>query len=64
MTDAEIELIARAAGLKTALEQFRADVKAAAEEADRLRAALKGPLTAADEPWPPMTAPSSQGRKP
>ncbi|HTY68126.1 MAG TPA: hypothetical protein VMH36_15840 [Alphaproteobacteria bacterium] len=55
MTDAEIELIARAAGLQTALEQYRADVKAAAEEAERLRAALKGPLTAADEPWPPMT---------
>jgi len=64
MTDAEIELIARAAGLKTALEQYRADVKAAAEEAERLRAALKGPLTAADEPWPPMKVPEPQGRRP
>jgi hypothetical protein len=64
MTDAEIELIARAAGLKTALAQFRADVKAAAEEADRLRATVKGTLTPADEPWPPMKVPDSQGRGP
>jgi hypothetical protein len=64
MTDPEIDLIARTAGLKTALEQFRADVKAAAEEAEKLRATLKGPLTAADEPWPPMRAPNSQGRGP
>ena len=64
MTDPELELIARAAGLKTALAQFRADVKAAAEEAERLRTTLKGPLTAADEPWPPMKVPDSQGRGP
>jgi hypothetical protein len=58
MTEAEIELIARTAGLTTALEQFRADVKAAADEAEKLRASLKGKLTAADEPWPPMKAPA------
>jgi len=58
MTEADIELIARAAGLVAALEQYRGDVTAAAEEAERLRAVLKGPLTAADEPWPPMQAPS------
>ncbi|MBV8537741.1 MAG: hypothetical protein JO128_19255 [Alphaproteobacteria bacterium] len=57
MTDTEIELIARAAGLKTALEQFRADVKAAAEEAERLRGAVTGTLTPQDEPWPPMRVP-------
>ena len=58
MTDPEMELIARAAGLTTALEQFRADVKAAADEAEKLRASLKDKLTAADEPWPPMKAPA------
>jgi hypothetical protein len=55
MTDPEIEQTARSAGLKTALEQFRADVAAAADEAEKLRAVFKAPLTAADEPWPPMT---------
>jgi len=54
MTDPEIDLIARSAGLKTALDEFRADVKAAAGEAEKLRATLKGALTAADEPWPAM----------
>lgn len=58
MTDLELELIAKAAGLTATLERFRADVAAAAEEAERLRAALKGTLTPADEPWPPMTAPA------
>lgn len=54
MTDPELELMAHAAGLDKALKDFHADVAAAAVEAERLRAALKGTLTPADEPWPPM----------
>ena len=64
MTDPEIELMARRAGLTIALDKFRADVTAAAEEAEKLRAILKDKLTAADEPWPPMQAPAPHGRTP
>lgn len=64
MTEAELELIATAVGLKATLEKFRADVAAAADEAERLRQVLKGPLTPADEPWPPMTAPAPKERAP
>ncbi len=58
MTDLELDLIARRAGLGKALEEFRADVAAAAAEAERLQGLLKGKPTAADEPWPPMRTPA------
>lgn len=64
MRDPELDLIATAAGLKTTLAQFHADVAAAAAEAERLRQALKGTLTPADEPWPPMAAPVAKKRTP
>lgn len=57
MTDLELDLLARRAGLGKALEEFRADVAAAAAEAERLQGLLKGRLAPGDEPWPPMKAP-------
>ena len=62
MTDLELDLITRRAGLGKALEEFRADVAAAAAEAERLQGLLKGKLTAADEPWPPMQGARPAGR--
>lgn len=58
MTDLELDLIARRAGLAKALQEFRADVAAAASEAERLQGLLKDKLTPGDEPWPAMTAPA------
>ena len=58
MTDLELDLIARRVGLGKALAEFRADVAAAAAEAERLQGLLKGGHAPADEPWPPMKAPA------
>ena len=54
MTEQEIEAIAKAAGLETALARFKDDLLAAAKTADELRRNAAAPLTPADEPWPPM----------
>jgi hypothetical protein len=54
MTEQEIESIARAAGLDTALAQFKSDLLTAAKTAEDLRRAVTTPLTPADEPWPAM----------
>jgi len=57
MTEQELEVIARAAGLEKALTEFRDDLRIAAKQADDLRRALAKPLGPADEPWPPMRTP-------
>ena len=55
MTEPEIEAIARAAGLETALARFKDDLLAAAKAADELRRNAAGPaLKPADEPSPAM----------
>jgi hypothetical protein len=54
MDDATLEALARAAGLERALTEFRADLKAAAEQVEKQRCTLSGALGPADEPWPPM----------
>jgi len=54
MTEQEIEIIARAAGLDTALAKFKDDLLAAARTADDLRRVVTTPPTPADEPWPSM----------
>ena len=57
MTEQELELGARAAGLDKAIQEFRADVAAAAAQAEELRRLLAKPLGPIDEPWPPMRTP-------
>lgn len=54
MTEQEIETMARAAGLDTALARFKDDLLAAARTVDELRGAVAMPVTPADEPWPAM----------
>ncbi|HEX9465559.1 MAG TPA: hypothetical protein VGB82_23400 [Alphaproteobacteria bacterium] len=55
MTEQEIEMMARAAGLDNALAWFKDDLLAAARTADELRGAVAAlPATPADEPWPAM----------
>jgi hypothetical protein len=56
MDDQTLEALARAAGLDRALREFRADLKAAAEQVERQRRTLREKLGPADEPWPPMQA--------
>ena len=56
MEKAELELLARRAGLEKALAQFPEDVAAAAEQAASAAARLKAPSDPKAEPWPPMRA--------
>lgn len=56
MDDQETELLGRRAGLQVALNEFRADVLAAAKVAEDLRRTVATPLGPLDEPWPPMRA--------
>ncbi|HTH98528.1 MAG TPA: hypothetical protein VL574_14025 [Stellaceae bacterium] len=51
--EAVIEIMARAAGLGRAWEQFRGDVVAAACQVASQRPALAA-VQPADDPWPPM----------
>lgn len=56
MDKAEIELLARRAGLGKALAEFPDDVAAAAEQAGGSVARMKAPTEPRAEPWPPMRA--------
>jgi hypothetical protein len=56
MDQAEIELLARRAGLDKALAEFPEDVAAAANQASGSIARMKAPTDPCAEPWPPMRA--------
>jgi hypothetical protein len=56
MDQAEIELLARRAGLDKALKEFPEDVAAAANQASGSIARMKAPTDPRAEPWPPMQA--------
>jgi hypothetical protein len=56
MDKAEIELLARRAGLDKALAEFPDDVGAAAEQARAAIGRMKAPSDPRAEPWPPMHA--------
>jgi hypothetical protein len=56
MDQAEIELLARRAGLDKALAEFPEDVAAAANQARGSLARMKAPTDPRAEPWPPMQA--------
>jgi hypothetical protein len=56
MDQAEIDLLARRAGLDKALEEFPEDVAAAATQASGSIARTKAPTDPRAEPWPPMRA--------
>ena len=49
--------IARALGLERVLQLFPEDVAAAAAQVETQRQILRGALSPADEPWPPMRVP-------
>lgn len=51
--DAAAAALARAAGLEGALASFRADLDAAARQAEALRRALRMELDPEDAPWQP-----------
>jgi len=56
MDKAEVEMLARRAGLEKALAQFPEDVAAAAAQATGSVARMKAPTDPRAEPWPPMRA--------
>lgn len=56
MDKADLELLARRAGLDKALAEFPDDVAAAAEQAGGSVARMKAPTEPRAEPWPPMRA--------
>ena len=56
MDQAEIDLLARRAGLDKALKEFPEDVAAAANQASGSIARMKAPTDPPAEPWPPMQA--------
>lgn len=56
MDQAEIEFLARRAGLDKALAEFPDDVIAAANSAGSAVARMKAPTDPRAEPWPPMKA--------
>ena len=56
MDQAEIDLLARRAGLDKALTEFPDDVAAAANQASGSIARMKAPTDPRAEPWPPMRA--------
>ncbi len=51
---ADVDALARAAGLDKALKQFPQDVAVAARSAELTRGAAGALNLAAAEPWPPM----------
>ena len=54
MDDQTLEMLARAAGLQRALEEYRADLAAAASQVEKQRRVLAEALAPSDEPSPPM----------
>jgi len=54
MDKAEIDLLARRAGLDKALAEFPEDVTAAATQATGSVARMNSPTDPRAEPWPPM----------
>ena len=54
--DRDVEILARRAGLQKALEEFPADVEAAARQAATAVAGIAPPDDPRAEPWPPMRA--------
>ncbi|HEY1795757.1 MAG TPA: hypothetical protein VGG57_06530 [Stellaceae bacterium] len=56
MDQAEIEMLARRAGLDKALKEFPDDVAAAVNAATGSIARMKAPTDPRAEPWPPMRA--------
>jgi len=56
MDKAEVELLARRAGLDKALTEFPEDVAAAAAQAAAAVGRIKPPADPRAEPWPPMRA--------
>ena len=56
MDKAEIELLARRAGLERALTEHPEDVTAAAAQAVGVVARMLAPTDPKAEPWPPMQA--------
>jgi hypothetical protein len=57
MDPAELEALARAAGLARVLEEFRDDLIAAALQVERQRQIMAGAARPGHEPWPPMRPP-------
>jgi hypothetical protein len=56
MDKAEIEMLARRAGLEKALTEHPEDVAAAANQAAGVVARMQAPTDPKAEPWPPMKA--------
>ena len=56
MDQAEIDLLARRAGLDKALKEFPEDVAAAANQASGAVGRMNAPTDPRAEPWPPMQA--------
>lgn len=56
MDKAEIELLARRAGLDKALAEFPDDIAIAANQAEGSVVRMKAPTDPRAEPWPPMKA--------
>jgi len=54
MTDEDLAILVRLAGLERVLADFKADLLAAAEQAESQRRALERRLDPTAEPWPPM----------
>jgi len=54
MDSAELEALARAAGLTRVLQEFRDDLIAAALQVERQRQIMAGAARPGHEPWPPM----------
>lgn len=57
LDDQLLRQMAKAAGLERALEQFPDDIRAAIDQVEKQRQALRDPLAPAEEPWPPMQVP-------
>jgi hypothetical protein len=54
MEDAQLEMLARTAGLDAAWKSFAEDVRAAARRAAAFRKDLAPAIDPYEEPWPPM----------
>jgi len=50
----DVDVLARAAGLESALRQFPQDIAAAAQSAAQARSLLGAQENNTGEPWPPM----------
>lgn len=57
MTEKSLQDMAEAAGLGLAFQLFPEDIRAAVKQVANQRAALRDDISAAEEPWPPMTIP-------